>query len=121
MRKSQTLPAVVALEKNRLPIRCSEVAPSCGENGACKFTLMKILGGVHQPDAREILIEGIPVEINGVTGHELGQRRRFKTAKNSSVVPYSPHGFMRRIAFAVVGFQHYGDGVAVFIFTGGAS
>jgi len=33
---------------------------------------MKILGGVHQPDAREIFIEGIPVEINGVPDHELG-------------------------------------------------
>jgi ABC-type cobalamin/Fe3+-siderophores transport system ATPase subunit len=37
-------------------------------DGAGKSTLMKILGGVHQPDAREILIEGMPVEINGVTG-----------------------------------------------------
>lgn len=41
-----------------LTARAGEVLALVGENGAGKSTLMKILSGVHQPDAGEILIEG---------------------------------------------------------------
>ena len=35
-----------------------------GENGAGKSTLMKLLAGVHQPDAGELLIRGQPVNLH---------------------------------------------------------
>ena len=38
-----------------------EVLGLIGDNGAGKSTLMKVLTGVHQPDAGQVLIEGQPV------------------------------------------------------------
>lgn len=45
-----------------LTARAGEALALVGENGAGKSTLMKILSGVHQPDAGEILIEGQQVQ-----------------------------------------------------------
>ncbi|WP_232006277.1 sugar ABC transporter ATP-binding protein [Mycobacterium sp. 852013-50091_SCH5140682] len=41
-----------------------EVHALLGGNGAGKSTLMKILQGVHRPDAGDISVDGAPVEIN---------------------------------------------------------
>ena len=51
-------PGVIALDDVSLDVGAAEVVALCGENGAAKSTLMKILGGVYQPDAGELQIEG---------------------------------------------------------------
>jgi ABC-type sugar transport system ATPase subunit len=47
-----------------LSAAAGEVLALLGENGAGKSTLMKILAGVHQPDAGEIFIEGQAAKLN---------------------------------------------------------
>lgn len=55
--------AVRALEDVSLALAAGEVHALMGENGAGKSTLMKILAGLHQPDAGEIRLRGKPVQI----------------------------------------------------------
>ena len=49
----------------RFTLRRGEIHALCGENGAGKSTLMKIIDGIHQPDAGEIFLEGERVRIDG--------------------------------------------------------
>ncbi|HEY2645061.1 MAG TPA: ATP-binding cassette domain-containing protein, partial [Galbitalea sp.] len=51
--------SVVALENVSLAIYPGEVLGLVGDNGAGKSTLVKVLSGAHQPDAGEILLEGV--------------------------------------------------------------
>ena len=53
-------PGVVALDEVDLAVRPGEVIGLIGENGAGKSTLMKILGGVTEPSAGTIHIDGAP-------------------------------------------------------------
>ncbi len=59
-------PGVQALDGVSLSVRPAEVVAVIGENGAGKSTLMKILSGVHPPDAGELLLDGRPVHFAGV-------------------------------------------------------
>jgi rhamnose transport system ATP-binding protein len=56
---------VRALERVSLALPRGEVTALIGENGAGKSTLVKILSGVHQPDAGQICIDGTAVRIAG--------------------------------------------------------
>ena len=60
-------PGVVASDDVDFDVRPGEVHTLLGENGAGKTTLMKILYGLYQADAGEILIGGDRVEINSPT------------------------------------------------------
>lgn len=64
---------VTVLDDVRFDLRAGEAHALIGENGAGKSTLMKILNGIHEKDAGEILLDGKPVELGGVAeAKELG-------------------------------------------------
>jgi rhamnose transport system ATP-binding protein len=50
--------AVHALEDGDIALHAGEVHGLVGENGAGKSTLVKILAGVHRPDAGRLLLDG---------------------------------------------------------------
>jgi rhamnose transport system ATP-binding protein len=54
---------VRALDDASLELHAGSVTALIGENGAGKSTLVKILSGVHQPDAGDIRLEGNAVRI----------------------------------------------------------
>lgn len=54
---------VHALKNVSLDIEPGEALGLVGDNGAGKSTLIKLLSGVHTPDAGEILMDGTPVSI----------------------------------------------------------
>lgn len=60
----KSFPGVKALDKINFSVKKGTVHVLCGENGAGKSTLVKIINGIYQPDAGEILIDGKVVEIN---------------------------------------------------------
>ncbi|GAC1563061.1 MAG: sugar ABC transporter ATP-binding protein [Herpetosiphon sp.] len=59
----KSFPGVQAIRHGRLELRAGEVHALVGENGAGKSTLMKILAGIHGPDAGQILVQGREVQI----------------------------------------------------------
>ena len=60
---SKRFPGVTALDSVDLDVARGEVVALVGENGAGKSTLMKILAGIHQPDAGTIRINNETVVI----------------------------------------------------------
>ena len=54
---------VQALQDCHFELRAGEVHALMGENGAGKSTMMKVLAGVYQPDAGEILVDGRAVTL----------------------------------------------------------
>ena len=62
---SKSFGAVAALRGARLELRAGSAHALVGENGAGKSTLVKILAGVHAPDAGRVLLDGHPVHLDG--------------------------------------------------------
>ncbi|MFD0476964.1 ATP-binding cassette domain-containing protein [Nonomuraea thailandensis] len=56
---------VTALDHVTMSVRAGEVHALVGGNGAGKSTLVKVLSGVHQPDAGELRLLGEPVGFAG--------------------------------------------------------
>jgi ribose transport system ATP-binding protein len=54
---------VAALQDVNLTLRRGQILAVVGENGAGKSTLMKILSGVHRPDAGIIHLDGCDIEL----------------------------------------------------------
>ncbi|NUL45303.1 sugar ABC transporter ATP-binding protein [Cellulosimicrobium funkei] len=63
---SKHFDGVAALTEARLEVRPGEIHALLGENGAGKSTLIKVLTGVHQPDAGSIESAGQPARFAGV-------------------------------------------------------
>ena len=60
----KTFSHVQALKGVDFSVRRGEVHALLGENGAGKYTLIKVLTGVYPKDGGEIIFDGQPVEIN---------------------------------------------------------
>jgi rhamnose transport system ATP-binding protein len=61
---SKRFAATAALTDVQLELLPGEAHALVGENGAGKSTLVKVLAGVHQPDAGEILLDGRKIVIH---------------------------------------------------------
>lgn len=65
---SKRFGGVQALSDVSIAIGRGSIHGLVGENGAGKSTLAKIIGGVHQPDRGELLVDGEPVHFTSPRG-----------------------------------------------------
>ncbi|WP_058306010.1 sugar ABC transporter ATP-binding protein [Gracilibacillus massiliensis] len=63
---SKSFGGVHALSGINFELKKGEIHALLGENGAGKSTLIKVLGGIHKPNAGQILVDGKPVTIDKV-------------------------------------------------------
>lgn len=61
---TKQFPGVLANDDVSLTARSGKVLALIGENGAGKSTLMNVLSGLYQPDAGEIVIDGVVQKFN---------------------------------------------------------
>ncbi|CAM3538744.1 sugar ABC transporter ATP-binding protein [Kibdelosporangium persicum] len=62
---SKAFGAVQALRGVSLALHAGEIHALAGENGAGKSTVVRIIGGEHQPDEGEVRLDGEPVRFGG--------------------------------------------------------
>ena len=61
---SKSFPGVQALKDVSIDLLHGEILGVCGENGAGKSTMMKLLTGIYKADeGGEILVEGTPIDV----------------------------------------------------------
>lgn len=62
---SKAFGAVRALRGVSVELHAGEIHALAGENGAGKSTVVRIIGGEHQPDEGEVRLDGAPVKFSG--------------------------------------------------------
>jgi len=62
---TKRFPSVVANDDVSIELHRGEILGLLGENGAGKSTLVKMLFGLYEPDAGEVLLRGEPVRMSG--------------------------------------------------------
>ena len=104
----KTFPGVRALDGVDFGVKPGEIHALVGENGAGKSTLMMVLGGIYQPDAGEILMDGEPMRFQsardsidhgiGIVFQELSLVQQLSVAENIyfNRQPVNRFGFVDR-------------------------
>ena len=102
---SKAFNGVRALDNCQFELLPGEVHALMGENGAGKSTLMKVLAGVYQKDAGEILFDGRPVDLAtpraaqdlgiGIIHQELNLMNHLSAAQNIFIGREPLHRFWR--------------------------
>lgn len=81
---SKSFGAVAALTGVDLDVAAGEVVALVGDNGAGKSTLVKVLSGVHAPDAGTITFESREVTIpTPAAAQQLGIATVFRTSRSA--------------------------------------
>lgn len=62
---TKIFPGIKALDQVNFELRPGEIHALIGENGAGKSTFIKVLTGIHQPDAGTLYLEDEPVVMTG--------------------------------------------------------
>ena len=101
----KSFPGVVALADVALELGAGSIHALLGENGAGKSTLIKILTGIHQADAGELLLDGRPIRFAdpreaiaagiGVVHQERNLIPRFSVAENIMLERLGPSAVSR--------------------------
>lgn len=67
---SKSFGPVRVVEDVTVHVRSGHVQVLLGENGAGKSTLIKMMAGIHRPDAGRVLVDGTPVTLSGAHAAE---------------------------------------------------